>query len=205
MMADSRGTDDSGGNFTYKDDAVKIRPYENFIVGSAGLGKTLIMESDTKGKLFKNEQLLEHFFKINNKDLPRMDGRIIIEGLVDTWNNTFESLNVHPKEYRASFMLSKWEGLEPRIYICHTLNRLTNIDSLGGVIGADDAQAIVAASYMKTREELRQMQFEETIDHFKQAFAEVSKEVKTVGGPVNIFILGQRPSESRWWPLNHNG
>jgi hypothetical protein len=90
MMADSRiSRYESEGNFEHFDDRVKIHPSEQLVLGNSGMAKAMIREGDT-GKLLEVEKLIAHFFTINEGRLGSYSGKVILEGLVDTWNSTLK-------------------------------------------------------------------------------------------------------------------
>jgi hypothetical protein len=195
IMADSRrSTIDSEGKFVHFDDQLKIHPYMQLVIGSSGLAKAVIREGD-KGKVLEIHKLIEHFLNNNKDSLIFLPGQTIVEGLVDTWNVTLtHSLGLKPEDHLANFMVCRWEN-EPQIYVCHSHNRQTRTATIGAIIGDDEA-ARIAGNYFVAN--LNSMKFEETIDHFKQAYEQVRINVKTVGGPINIFVLDKNHSETGW-------
>jgi hypothetical protein len=189
MMADSRMSKESkNGDFEYSDDRLKIHPFQRLVLGHSGRSRMLI-----NGNELDISQVIEHFFKINEQNLSSASGTTIIRGLVDTWNNTLiHSMRENPEEHVASLILCEWwQGIEPRIYVCDTLNSNIGID-IGAVIGDQEAQVLVKP-YIDVN--LNSMSFEETISHFKEAFIEISSKVRTVGGFVNIYVLGLADNE----------
>ena len=109
----------------------------------------------------------------------------------------FKKLEVEPEDHPACFMLARWENcFEPMIYTCESTNRQLNWTSFGGAIGDEPMNPIIAPYFNDDR--LNGMTFEETIQHFKRAYEEVSSKVETVGSQVRIYVLDRDPSKSKW-------
>ncbi len=201
MMADSRlSRYNAAGNFEYFDDRVKIHRGDGLVIGTSGLGKAVIRNGD-EGKVLEVEKLVTHFFNQNNSGLAHLSGKVIVEGLVDTWNRTLkQSLGVRLKDHPVCFMLARWEnGLNPMIYTCESTSKQTSATSFGGVIGDEQVQPIVAPYFVEDL--IISMTFEDTIEHFKQAYAEVISKVETVGGKINVYVLDRDPQQSKWLEL----
>lgn len=194
MMADSRRSGyDSEGKPDVVDDCVKIHPAEQLIIGTSGRAQAQFGE-----KIFKAPEVVEHFFKDNKDRLSFDNGQAIIERLVRLWNLTLLNLGQELGKHVACFMLCKWEnGNEPRVYSCRTNSGQSDVSPHGGIIGDDEAIAI-ARPLVKLDEELMNMTLEETINYYTGVFAAVSARVKTVGGPVVVYVLGQHPTDTGW-------
>lgn len=202
MMADSRLSKyDEALNFKYFDDRVKIHLGEGIVIGNSGLSKAVIRNGD-KGKVLEVEKLVKHFFNQNKDRLAHLSGEVIVEGLVDTWNETLEkSLGVKFKDHSVCFMLARWEnGYNSMIYTCESTSRQTHETSFGGAIGDESVQPIVAPYFEEDL--IKSMTFEDTIEHFKRAYTEVISKVETVGGKISIYVLDRDPNQSKWLGLD---
>jgi hypothetical protein len=146
MMADSRiSRFDSKGIFEYFDNRVKIHPAENLVIGNSGLGKAIV-----SGKVLEVEKVIAEFIDQNKDRFPFLQGKIIVEGLVQKWNATLEhSLGINPADHPASFMFARWEnGYNPKIYSCESTRGTAAWTSFGGIIG-DEANGPIVAPYFK--------------------------------------------------------
>ncbi|RUS44556.1 hypothetical protein [Cohnella sp. AR92] len=198
MMADSRMSRyDKDGNFEHIDDRVKIHPSEQLVIGNSGMAKAMIRNGDT-GKILEVEQLITHFFSINKGRLSTQPGKVIIGALVDTWNNTLkEKMGIKPEDHPVCFMLARWEnGSKPMIYTCESIGRQVNWTSFGGAVGDPPMNPIIVPYF--NEDLVNSMTFEETIQHFKRCYEEVSSKVETIGGQVRIYVLDQDPAQSQW-------
>lgn len=190
MMFDSRETHVQSGE--YRDTTLKIIPYEKqFVLGHSGA-------SEIVNTGFTAKRLINHFINQNqtNDLISKLSGDTILKYIIKTWNSTLEKHGYSLQKYAAAFILCEWKDNLPAIYIGNTVGKCLSYDQVGGAIGDKPATSILN-KYISPQ--LNEMTFEETINHFKSAFEEISNEVKTVGGPSNIYVLGKDPSETGWF------
>lgn len=202
MMADSRISkkDNSGTICDYKDNSIKIVPYNNTIViGRSGLSNY----SDNTINGLDTSKITKHFLDSNTHiDFANSKSDEIFKGLVDTWKSTLSQIpTFDPRDESTAYnlVLAKWDK-EPSILtpMIHTYSSLENRirSATGAVIGDDEAIEIIK-SYCNP-DLYSNLDFEDVIQHFKKGFQEVTAGVKSVGGFIYTYILEASDQESRW-------
>lgn len=197
MMADSRISrqNDKGEVIEYSDDSIKIVPLNRRgVIGHSGTRKL-----PTKEGYFDLIKITQHFVSDNQHISRSCTAKEAIEGLAFLWNDTLKDFGYQTGDLDFCLLLGKWEERSGRMY-----PMLYNYSSQNdectfftkGCIGDPEIHPIIEPYFNK---DINDMEFEETIYHFKKGFSEViDNNVETVGGFIHVYVLEANEIGSHW-------
>ncbi|MEW4275373.1 hypothetical protein [Priestia megaterium] len=201
IMADSREhtRNNEGRMVEYNDEQEKITPVKNLLAfAEAGLRKVYRGE----GCYFDMNQVTDYFIEQNEAILSKATGKQLLEGLVTMWNLTMsEKLGRNPFSInnRFSLLLAGFEvengERKPRIHTYQSHFQKFQYNGNKAVIGDDGCYPIMMPYFQR---DTGDMTFDQTLEFYLRGYAEVMKQVETIGGPIDIYVLEGDPKCSYW-------
>ncbi len=85
--------------------------------------------------------------------------------------------------------------LQPKIHTYQSIFQEFQYNGRKAIIGDDECYPILMP-YFQT--DTNDWTFEKTLEFYLKGYEEVMKQVKTIGGPIDIYVLDKDPKCSYW-------